>query len=70
MKISNNYKNYSDIIKQFNEYKHHFLKADLSVNKLLLLFFLNIMLNTAKQFKTFNQISENNKIILNYHYIK
>ena len=56
MKISNNYKNYSDIIKQFDEHRHHFLKADLSV--------------TARQFKTFNQILKNGKIIPDYHYIK
>ena len=70
MKISNNYKNYSNVVKQFNECRHHFLKTGLSVNKLLSFFFLNIIPDTARQFKTFNQISEDGKTILNYHYIK
>ena len=70
MKVSNNYKNYSEVVKQFDECEHHFLKAGLSVNKLLSFLFLNIMLDTARQFKTFNQISEDGKTILDYHYIK
>ena len=70
MKINNNYKNYSEIIKQFNKHKCCFLKTDLLINELLLLFFLNIMPDIVRQFKTFNQMSEDNKIIFNYHYIK
>ena len=70
MKISNNYKNYSEVVKQFNEHRHHFLKAGLSVNELLSLLFLNIMSDTARQFKTSNQMSEDGKTIPDYHYIK
>ena len=70
IKVSNNYKNYSEIIKQFNEHKHCLLKADLLINELLSLLFLNIISDTVKQFKTFNQVSENDKTILNYYYIK
>ena len=70
MKINNNYKNYFKIIKQFNKHRYCLLKASLSVNKLLSLLFLNIMPDTAKQFKIFNQMSEDGKTIPNYHYIK
>lgn len=70
IKISSNYKNYSKIIKQFNEYEHCLLKAGLSVNELLSLLFLNIMSDTARQFKTFNQILKDGKMILDYYYIK
>ena len=70
MKINNNYKNYSDVVKQFNKCEYCFLKADLSVNELLSLLFLNIMPDTVRQFKTFNQVSEDDKMISDYHYIK
>ena len=70
IKISNNYKNYSKIIKQFDEHKCCLLKAGFSINKLLSPFFLNIMPNTVKQFKISNQMSEDGKTIPNYYYIK
>ena len=70
MKINNNYKNYFEIIKQFDECRHCLLKAGLLINELLSLFFLNIMPDTVRQFKIFNQISENDKTIPDYHYIK
>ena len=70
MKINNNYKNYSEIVKQFNECEYCLLKADLSVNELLLFLFLNIISDTAKHFKTLNQILENDRKISDYHYIK
>ena len=70
MKINNNYKNYSEIIKQFDKCEYYLLEAGLSVNELLSFLFLNIMSDTARQFKTFNQISEDGKTISDYHYIK
>ena len=70
IKINNSYNNYSEIIKQFNEHRHHFLKTDFLVNKLLSLLFLNIMPDTAKHFKILNQVLEDGRKISDYHYIK
>ena len=46
------------------------METGLSVNKLLSLFFLNIISDTARHFKTSNQISKNGRKISDYHYIK
>ena len=70
MKISNSYKNYSEIVKQFDEHRCCLLKADLLVNKLLSLLFLNIMPDTARHFKISNQVLKNGRKIPDYHYIK
>ena len=70
MKISNNYKNYSDVIKLLNECECCLLEASLLVNELLSLLFLNIMPDITRHFKTSNQISEDGRKIPNYHYIK
>ena len=70
MKISNSYKNYSEIVKQFDEHRHCFLKAGLLINELLLFLFLNIISDTVRHFKILNQISKDGRKISDYHYIK
>ena len=70
MKISNSYKNYSEIVKQFDEHGCCLLKAGLLINELLSLLFLNIMPDTVRHFKISNQVSEDGRKIPDYHYIK
>ena len=59
MKISSDYKNYYEVVKQFDERVCRFEEAGLTIKELRSTLFLNIMPDSARQFlRTSNQVSE------------